>query len=54
MKVYQMSITKFYSIKKMVDGGIFWRIINKDVVEIKPIYIHIRNIIEKLVYEKFN
>lgn len=42
MKTYTLKSTVFYSIKHAIDGGVFWRKIDNDLIEIRPIFKHIK------------
>ena len=44
----------FYSVKKMFDGSVMWRRIDTDTIEVRPIFKHARQFVEKILNEEIS
>lgn len=51
MKIYKIPVKQFYSIKKMLDQTVFWRMSGNEYVEIRPVFKYAKRIIESILSE---
>lgn len=53
MKRYIISAATFYKIKPELDQTVIWRKLGEDKIEVRPIFKHSRELIERII-EKQN
>lgn len=48
MKTYLIHKSTFLSVKSILDQLIFWRVIDKDTIEVKPVFKYAEQLLENI------